>query len=318
MGKRLGKKLKIAASVAILALGGTIVYAQNASAISLKQQSVVSDNTIKLGDVFEGLNANADKVVGVAPRPGEDMTLNAHTLLRLALALDLPWRPESPNDQVVLTRAATIIEPDMIEDAIRGGLANEGVNGKYKLIIPLNTAEVTLPSDQEAEVQISDLKFKPASNRFEAVLVSPSRGNPLKTFRVSGTVQKIMDVPVLSQTINNGSIIGANDIDYIEIPESDVRPEMVLSADSLIGMTPRRTAYSGKPLKATDLQAPMIIERGDVVTMLFKSGPLVLTASGKALQNGAKGDMIRVTNMVSNETIEGFVTASKEITVKNF
>ena len=37
--------------------------------IGLKQNSVLTDNTIKLGDVFYGLSNNEDKILGPAPRP---------------------------------------------------------------------------------------------------------------------------------------------------------------------------------------------------------------------------------------------------------
>ena len=68
---------------------------QRASAVSLKPTSVITEDTIRLGDLFSGLEHKSERVLGMAPRPGQDMVLNARTLMRIAIALDLPWRPTS-------------------------------------------------------------------------------------------------------------------------------------------------------------------------------------------------------------------------------
>lgn len=301
-----------------MALAGAFIFPQAASAVSLKQTSVVDGDTVTLGDVFTGLSSNTEKVLGIAPQPGQEMVLNARTLLRIAVALDLPWRPASAADQVVVTRAASIIDRDMIDSALRAELESKGVSGKYQVVIPDSAAKIVLAPEIEPSIVISSMNFVPETGRFEADAVAPSLENPAYRTKIIGTIHKLVDVPVLHETLNAGSIINERDIDYIEIKESDVRPDMILSAETMIGMTPRRVVMSGKPLKTIDILAPQIIARGDTVTMMFKSGALTLTASGKALENGAKGDLIRVLNPNGNTTIEGFVTASREVTVKSF
>jgi flagella basal body P-ring formation protein FlgA len=300
------------------ALGGMIALSQAASAVSLKQNSIVSGNTITLGDVFHGLSEGGDKVLGIAPQPGQEMTLNARTLLRIAVAMDLPWRPASSADQITLTRAASIVDRDMIENALRAEVEKQGVSGKYNIVLPDVSAKMVLAPDIAPAVEIADFNMKPETGWFEATAYAPSAANPIQKIKINGTVQKMVSVPVLREPMRAGLIIGARDIDYIDIKESDVRHDMILKAENLIGMTPRRLVTSGKPLNTVDIESPQIIARGDVITMMFKSGPMTLTASGKALQNGAKGETIRVVNNTSNKTIEGIVTASKEVTVESF
>ncbi len=69
----------LALGIMLVAFFGMIGFAQSASAVSLKYNTLVEDNVITLGDVFTGLDRKADKVLGPAPRPGQDMTLNART-----------------------------------------------------------------------------------------------------------------------------------------------------------------------------------------------------------------------------------------------
>ncbi len=304
--------------VALLTLAGAIGFAQSASAISLKHNSVLENNVITLGDVFAGLDHKADKVLGPAPRPGHDMTLNARTLMRIAIAMDLPWRPSSTAEYVVLSRAATVVSPAMIQDTLKNELTSQGLDGRFNVVISSGITELVLPQDQDQSVEVESLSFNGNKNHFSAVLVAPSKANPVIRERVSGNIQHLVELPVLRGAIKNGDIIGKNDIDYIDMRSEFLKHDMVLGAEELVGMTARRIIYPGKPIKENDVQYPQIVKRGELITMVFQNGPLSLTAQGKALESGAKGDMIRVVNANSSKTLEAKITAQKEVTVQSF
>lgn len=295
-----------------------IAHSQSAAALSLKQNSVITGETITLGDIFQGLSHDEGKVLGPAPRPGHDIVLNARTLMRIALALDLPWRPASSADYVVLSRAASVVERDTVETALKEELSHKGISGLYNLIIPSEMVDIILPLDQPATVEVSDLRIKRENNWFEATLNAPSKDNPLHRSRISGKIEPLSEIPVLKEAMRAGTVIGKHDIEMITVSNRSLGADLVVSAADLIGTTPRRLITPGQPVKVIEIEAPKIVERGEFVTMIFNRGPLQLTARGKALENGAKGDTIRVVNTSSNKTVEGLVTASKEVTVQNF
>jgi len=126
----------------------------------------------------------------------------------------------------------------------------------------------------------------------------------------------LVAVPVLKNTLKNGDIIGAMDIDWIDLPQTKIPNGAILNEKDIVNMTPRRTAASGKPVNANDLEHPKMVDRGDAVTLIFENGPMVLTAKGKALQAGAMGDTVRVSNSDSNKNLQGVVTAHREITIR--
>jgi flagellar basal body P-ring formation protein FlgA len=289
-----------------------------ASAIGLKENSVITSSTITLGDVFYGLEKDEDKVLGIAPRPGQNMVLSAHTLLRIAVAMDLPWRPATTSDKVTLSRAATVVDRDTIDAALKAKLTESGIPGSYKIVMNNVPDELVLPVDQPATVEVSDMNIKPEKNWFEATLAAPSAANPIQQIKITGSIQNMVEVPVLKTPLRNGTIIGRHDLDLIEMRQVDLGSETILNPAELIGMTPRRVLVSGQPLKASDVESPKIVQRGDTVTMVFQSGPLTLTAQGKALEHGTKGDVIRVVNTGSNKTVEAIVTASKEVSIGSF
>jgi flagella basal body P-ring formation protein FlgA len=287
----------------------------NARAIGLKENSVVKDSTIKLGDIFYGLPRDEERVLGAAPRPGKEMVLNARTLLRIAISLDLAWRPSSSADRVILRREATIIDQDMIVSSIKDALLKKGMDGHYSITIPKEYEQIVLPHEEDATLDITRVVLERNKNRFDVTIAAPSKENPIQQVTLRGNIHPMIIVPVLKTGVEQGRIIQDSDIDYIEVKESAFITGTIIDDRKLIGMTPRRIAFAGRPIKQQDIIAPVIVERGELVIMSLSEGVLNLTAQAKALENGARGDVIRVLNTASNITIQALVTGEKEVRI---
>ncbi|MCF8496358.1 MAG: flagellar basal body P-ring formation chaperone FlgA [Alphaproteobacteria bacterium] len=302
-------------------LGLLCVSASPARAVGLKSSAVVQGPSIMLGDVFTGLEGpleeKASRVLGPAPAPGETTVLNARTLLRISMAMDLPWRPAGA-ERIVINRAATMVNREEIEEALKDALEKKGVSGPVVFEIPEEQSRMALPADQPGSVEIGNFSIDPARGRFEAVLLAPSASAPLQRLNVSGSYERLIEVPVLKESLIRGTIIGQRDIQMVEMRERDLKTGVLRNAEDVVGTAAGRTLTAGLPVRSADIEAPRIVKRGDFVTMIFSSGPLSMTVQGKALEHGVKGDVIRVTNTASNKTIEAIVTASKEVAVQSF
>ena len=287
-----------------------------ATAASLKDISIVTTDKIMLKDLFDGVTRNANYVIGPAPQPGDDMVLNARTLYRIAIAMDLPWRPKTSGENIIIRREATIVPFKDIEQTLKTELEKNGLSGRYKLNLSGGNKSIVLPKEAPQRAEVSNLDFDSSRDKFTATIVAPSIENPIKKITVSGSIERLIKIPVLRTPLRNGMIIGRNDIEWIDIPESNLQHNTLFKEEDVIGLTPRRIAYAGKPILAKELQRPQIVSRGETVTIYFKEGPLVLTAKGKSLQNGAKGDLIRITNLSSSKQIDAIVTAQNEVVVR--
>lgn len=287
-----------------------------ATAASLKDMSIVTTDTIMLKDLFDGVGRNANYVIGPAPQPGEDMVLNARTLYRIALAMDLPWRPKTSSENIVIRREATIVSFSKIEQTLKAELEKHGLQGRYNLTLNNGNKSIVLPKDAPKHVEVSEIDFDTARDKFTATIVAPSIDNPIKKIMVNGSVERLIQIPVLRAPLRNGMIIGRNDVEWVDIPEADLQHDTLFKEEDVIGLTPRRIAYAGKPILKKELQRPQIVSRGETVTIFFKEGPLVLTAKGKSLQNGAKGDLVRITNLKSSKQVDAIVTAQNEVVVR--
>ncbi len=291
------------------------VGVRSALAASLKSSAVLTADVLTVGDIFENAGRNADYVLGPAPEPGKDMVLNTSTLMRIAMALDLPWQPTNTTDQIVIKRAYTTVSADAVTSALEDSLHEKVIDEKFVLDTGSINLSMILPYDAPATVDISNTSYNSRTGRFEATISAPSTQNPIKQKIITGTVRALTQVPVLKSALRNGDIIAQNDIEMIDVYTNELQPDTLLKPEDLIGMTPRRMAMAGKMLRAPEMQAPELVSRGENVTIIFKNGPLSLSASGKALQNGAKGEIIRVINIASNRSIDGVISGSREITV---
>lgn len=288
---------------------------QNAMASSLKQDILIEGENITVGDIFNDVYSHKNYVLGPAPEPGEEMVLGAHTLTRIARAFNIAWTPEYAGEQVVLRRSSNIIgQKDATRELVKV-LKDAGALGEFEIELDSRNFYVTLPEDAPKTFRIENVHLDKTSKRFTASLIAPAHGLSLNERTVTGSYYNTIKVPVVTKRLRNGDVISKYDIDYIVMKEDDLQPDVITHEQDLIGYTPRRAVLVGTPLKEQELVAPRLINRGERVTINLKSGPISLTAAGKALEVGAKGDLIRVVNLTSNRTIEARVTAAREVVV---
>lgn len=299
-------------------IAGLVLISTQAHALSLRQQSVVTDDVIRLGDLFTGLEHNQDRVLGAAPRPGQQLVLSAKTLQRVAVAMGLAWRPTSVSDTLTISRSATVVSQDTVENAVRSQLQDKLNSAQYNILFTGGAPDIILPPDMPEAAEVTDLQYNPQTRWFEANLVAPSHDNVVVQKRISGKIETLAQIPTLKDTLRTGDVIRPSHIHMVTVPAYSINHDTYLRAEDLYGLTPRRIITAGTPIKEMDVEQPRIVKRGERVTMIYEAGGLRLTASGKAMEFGAKGDIIRVVNNQSNKTIDAVVSGNQEVTVATF
>jgi len=312
--------IRLLVFILVITLGTFFLFAgaKSALAATLRSSTLVHNQSLTVGDIFDGISDEKAKyVLGPAPYPGKDLTLNAHTLLRVALTVDLPWRPQSSADQIVVRRAATLIDREMIETKLSTQLMDKGIADDFDLTFHTSNIQMILPPDIAPEFEVTNLRYDQARGIFEAVLRAPNNERALTELFVSGKLDRVIKVPVLKETVRQNDVIRSSDILWVEMHDDNIQHDILLVEEDILGMTPRRMIAAGKPIRSQELVQPQIIKRGDNITISYQTGPIFLTVSGKALENGAKNDLIRVVNTSSSRPIDAFVTGDGMVTVNN-
>lgn len=297
-----------------------ILYAfltiKSAEAATLKSEAMISSNVVMVSDLFDGVATKQDAVVGNAPAPGQTVILNARTLQRIANTYDIKWKSNAPADQIVVRSAVQTISSAEITDTVTKDLAARGIEGKFTVTLNNVAPTISLPGNVDATVEVVQMNYTPGRDVFTAVLAAPSAAHPVKTLSVSGLIEKTVQVPVLLDNVSADQIISSSDLKWVDVPLRQMSNDTITDADKLIGKTPIRLVTAGVPVRDRDVKSPQLVARGDEVLLQFNHGGLLLTAKGKAMQNGAEGEVIRVMNVSSNQSLRAEVTGSKIVVVQ--
>lgn len=119
------------------------------------------------------------------------------------------------------------------------------------------------------------------------------------------------EVVVATRVIRADRVITPGDVTLRdgELPGAAAR------LDQAVGAEARVAIYPGRPVRLADLGPPALVERNQVVTLVYFRGTLRIRAEGRALGRGAAGDRIRVMNLSSRTSLTGEIRADGTITV---
>ena len=85
--------------------------------------------------------------------------------------------------------------------------------------------------------------------------------------------------------------------------------------EALLGLEARVALYPGRPLRPGDVGPPAVIERNQIILLIYDRGGLKISTEGRSLMRGGVGDRIRVMNMASRVTVSGQIQAGGSVIV---
>lgn len=283
--------------------------------VLLKTQVELNDSVVRLSDLFEPLAAEADRTIARAPAPGRSVELGARWLASVARGYGIDWRPDTRFDRVTVTRRSTAIEAPIIKAALRDALAEEGQVGDIAILLDDPALALHLPVGSLASFGLSGLAYNPTSGRFRVQAVSPAEGTPVAKVMVTGRAVTMAEIPVPRRRILPGEVIRSQDLDWRSLPSDRLASDALLDHAAIIGKSPRRALKAGEPVRSAILQEPVLVAKNALVTLRLVTNRMVLTAQGRALEPGAKDQVVRVMNTKSRTVVSGVVLASGAIEV---
>ncbi len=276
----------------------------------------VNAKVIRLGDLFTNTGDQSSVAVAYAPEPGKRASFDARWLYRVARAYRLEWRPINDRVRAVVTRVSQVIGRDEIKDALRNALVDDGISPDADIEFSNRLMKLHVPGDSFANVAVEDIDFDPRSRRFSAVILAPAGSPDARQFHIRGRIYKTVELPVLVRRVLAGDAIKARDLKWIKVRAQRVQPNTVIAEADIVGMTPRRGLRPGYPVLLSSIHRPIMVAKGSLVTMFLQVPKMVLTAQGKALENGSDGDIIRISNTQSKKVVEAEIIGLGKVAVR--
>ena len=141
-------------------------------------------------------------------------------------------------------------------------------------------------------------------------------GQQVKTQTVSVTVSAEGPLWVAAMDLERGHVVRSEDLERVVQPYDDLPHDALLDPDTIVGKEVRSSIGAGKPFKASSLDNPTLVTRGERVTIVYYSGSLVLSAPGEALKSGSLGESVRVENLATNMVHEGKVVQRNVVEIR--
>ena len=116
---------------------------------------------------------------------------------------------------------------------------------------------------------------------------------------------------VAATTIRNHTVLTP---DHIARADQTV-PGGVGDPALVVGQETRIVIYAGQPIRLADIGPPALVDRNQIVPLVFDHGGLLIETEGRALDRAAEGEVIRVINLSSRNTVSGKVDARGRIRV---
>ncbi len=116
---------------------------------------------------------------------------------------------------------------------------------------------------------------------------------------------------IATRVIRAQTLLSENDVALVaaEIPGA------LGDAAEVLGLEARVTLYPGRAIRAADVGPPALVDRNQIVTLVYSVGGLGILTEGRALARGGLGDVIRVMNLSSRTVLAGRVAADGAVHV---
>ncbi len=301
--------LGLSAALSLLALG--------ADAAQLRTAATVADDQIHLGDLFDGTGEQAERPVAPAPAPGRTQVFDAEFLTRLAQTYHVDWQPNPDGSEakVTVTRAGRTVGIDDLRAPIVQALSHRAVGGKIQVEFENPAFHMMVPAGPPPVISVDNLYYSQVLSHFTADLVIGVGGPAPQRITVGGHATLLVDMPVLLRRVNPGEVITHADIGWVEMNANQLVGNIAASESDLVNRTPRRSLSVNTPVFLYDVIPLKLVTKGQMVTMVLRTPTMLLSTQGKAVQDGARGEVIRVQTLESNRIVDATVVGSNQVAV---
>lgn len=283
----------------------------------LKDTVIVSAEVVLIGDLIDNAGPAANIPVFRAPDLGETGTVEVSRIaaaLRPHQIVRIDTRGLHEVTVMRLSRAIPAVEFEnrlLYAVAGRYGLG-DARNLSLALDRPLQAVHVE--ASLTTELAVTRLNIDPRSGRFDALFELPGSMARRLPLRITGTVNETVEVAVLTRTLARGDVIKASDF-TVERRRKAEFLSSAMPASQAVGLAAVRPLRAGELLRTTDLTKAEVVRRNQTVTIVYQAPGITLTVRGKALEAGAVGDVINVTNLQSNHVVQASVDGPGRVTM---
>ncbi|MFP8966303.1 flagellar basal body P-ring formation chaperone FlgA [Pokkaliibacter sp. CJK22405] len=129
------------------------------------------------------------------------------------------------------------------------------------------------------------------------------------------TIHLYQQVIVLNRRLQRGQAVTKGDLRFEERDVSGLQRQYFLDTKDVLGLSAIRHLSVNTVLAPSMLEPPVVIQRGDLITITAVSGSARISTRGVALEDGKVGESITVENASSKRKLQGRVIGPQEVEI---
>ena len=268
-------------------------------------------DTILLGDLIEFAEGDLRSTVllGQAPNPGLARRIHDYEILGKLRVSGLRTEDLNLPDSVLIRRESAQLDAERVRLFVRELFERRFPEGRIEIqemIIPpmeTSTGEVSLSGSLPVSIN--------PNGRISARL--DVRGNGFaRSIYVQTRVRVETPQPVLQRPVRAHSSILENDVKWQFAP-LDSAVGVVGSLDQIRGMLAKQDLDAGQVLTSRQLYSPVLVRRGDAVSVVATVGGITISAMMKARSAGEYGETIIVEHLNGTGQATARVTGQGQV-----
>ena len=309
MIKRLGLNL------VIIMITGWLSVA-HALDIHVKDRVTVNDDRVYLADIasFHPRKDNrvarlAEIEVTSAPAPGKVIRFNRQFLtykIGSAIGNEEGIHMELPSEMEI-RRKAQFIPRGQLEEIFKDYVLKHASYSRDRMTFDrINAPEdVALPQGQLHWEVIE--RGDGLLGHVPLVISFWVDGKSIRKVPVSGKVSVSQRLLKAAKRIQSGMDIERSDLVLAMEERMSLRDQALTAPEDVVGKRAVRTIQPGQIITTKLIEEPPMVKKGETVTIKAENQWIRVTALGKVLENGRRGDQVRVLNISSGKEIFSIV-----------
>ncbi len=293
----------------------TLTVSDVTAEVRLRGNAVVGSEGVRLSDLFAGVPRIKDRILFPSPGVGQRLMVGQKDLKRIAEENDLDWQSRTSVSTTMVTRDTVNVPVAAIRDVIEQALIERFGLQTFEAAFVGARPNIEIGADEPISIAVLDIDFDSRTQHFVAKVSAPANDPAAPRYRMTGRVHQLADVPILRRNILPGEIIQASDIAWKSERVALFSYNTVLDVEKLIGYAARRPISGGRPIRASDIKPQILVEKGAMVTVTYRTASMAITTRGKAMERGIRGNTIRIKNLKTDKVIYGQVIGADAVTI---